>query len=73
MAWLEAAFGSEERTDGDSHAQLRSAQGAWSRRPVDDRVAPSGGVATHLMKVRVPDVDAAFARARDCDARVVED
>ena len=31
------------------------------------------GVVTHLLKVRVPDVDAAFARARDCGARVVEE
>jgi uncharacterized glyoxalase superfamily protein PhnB len=28
---------------------------------------------SHLIKVRVPDVDVAFARARDHGARVVED
>ena len=38
-----------------------------------DRVAPDGRGETHLIKVRVPDVDAAFARARDRGARVVED
>jgi uncharacterized glyoxalase superfamily protein PhnB len=38
-----------------------------------DQVAPSAGVVTHLVKVRVPDVDAAFARARDFGARVVEE
>ena len=77
VAWLEAAFGFEERVRiGDSHrAQLRvGADGAVVVAEAGrDRVAPSGGVATHLLKVRVPDVDAAFARARDCDARVVEE
>jgi uncharacterized glyoxalase superfamily protein PhnB len=38
-----------------------------------DRVAPHGGGATHLMKVRVPDVDEAFSRARGHGARVVEE
>jgi uncharacterized glyoxalase superfamily protein PhnB len=38
-----------------------------------DRVAPDGRGETHLIKVRVPDVDAAFARACDRGARVVED
>jgi len=38
-----------------------------------DEVAPSGGVVTHLVKVRVPDVDAAFARARDFGARALEE
>jgi uncharacterized glyoxalase superfamily protein PhnB len=37
-----------------------------------DRVAPSGGV-TQIVKVRVPDVDAAFARAREAGVRVVEE
>jgi uncharacterized glyoxalase superfamily protein PhnB len=38
-----------------------------------DRVAPDGRANTHLIKVRVPDVDAAFARACEGGARVVED
>ena len=38
-----------------------------------DQVAPSGGAVTHLVKVRVQDVDAAFARARDFGARVLEE
>ena len=38
-----------------------------------DQVAPSDGSVTHLVKVRVPDVDAAFARARNRGARVVEE
>ena len=37
-----------------------------------DRVAPDGGGSTHLVKVRVPDVDAAFARACDQGAQVIE-
>ena len=39
------------------------------------RCAPArtGGVVTQLIKFRVPDVDAAFARARDAGARVLEE
>lgn len=70
VAWLEAAFGFEERVRiGDSHrAQLRvGSDGAVV-------VAESGsGGARQLTKVRVPDVDAAFARAVGSGARVVED
>ena len=77
VAWLEAAFGFAERVRiGDSHrAQLRvGVDGAVVVAEVGgDRVAPDGGGATHLIKVRVPDVDAAFARALDRGARVVED
>ncbi len=77
MAWLEAAFGFEERVRiGDSHrAQLRvGSDGAVVVADVrGDQLAPSDGVVTQLLKVRVPDVDAAFARARDCGARVVEE
>jgi uncharacterized glyoxalase superfamily protein PhnB len=77
VAWLEAALGFEERVRiGDAHrAQLRiGGDGAVVIADVGrDRVAPTGGGVTHLIKVRVPDVDAAFARARDRGARVVED
>ena len=77
VAWLEAAFGFTERVRiGDSHrAQLRvGVDGAVVVAEVGgDRVAPAGSGAAHLIKVRVPDVDAAFARARDQGARVVED
>jgi uncharacterized glyoxalase superfamily protein PhnB len=77
VAWLESAFGFGERVRiGDSHrAQLRvGSDGAIVVADVHgDQVAPSGGVVTHLVKVRVPDVDAAFARARDFGARVVEE
>jgi uncharacterized glyoxalase superfamily protein PhnB len=77
VAWLESAFGFEERVRvGEAHrAQLRvGADGAVivadARR---DQVAPSAGIATHVIKVRVPDIDAAFARARDAGARVVDE
>jgi uncharacterized glyoxalase superfamily protein PhnB len=77
VAWLDAAFGFEERVRiGDSHrAQLRvGTDGAVVIAEAGgDRVAPAGGGISHLLKVKVPDVDAAFARARDQGARVVEE
>src|SRR3954471_17409834 len=77
VAWLEAALAFEERVRiGDGHrAQLRI--------PPDravvvadvgaDRAAPHAGTVTHLIKVRVADVDAAFARACDHGARVIQE
>src|SRR5436189_5253447 len=38
-----------------------------------DRAGPAGRGQAPLIKVRVPDVDAAFARAREGGARVIED
>ena len=77
VAWLESAFGFEERVRvGEAHrAQLRvGADGAVIVADVrGDQVAPSVGIATHIIKVRVPDVDAAFARARDFGARVLDE
>jgi uncharacterized glyoxalase superfamily protein PhnB len=77
VAWLESAFGFEERVRiGDAHrAQLRvGSDGAVVVADVGaDRAAPSGDGATHLIKIRVPDVDAAFDRARASGARVVEE
>jgi uncharacterized glyoxalase superfamily protein PhnB len=70
--WLESAFGFEERVRiGDSHrAQLRVGEdGSIVVADVrGDQVAPGGGAVTQLVKVRVPDVDAAFARATDAGA-----
>jgi uncharacterized glyoxalase superfamily protein PhnB len=77
VAWLEAAFGFEERVRiGETHrAQLRV--GSDGAVVVTDeghgRKAPAAGSITHLIKVRVPDVDSAFARAREHGARVVEE
>ena len=77
VAWLEEAFGFEERVHiGEAHrSQMRVGEDgsivvADVRR---DQVAPTGGVVTQLVKVRVPDVDAAFARAREAGARVLEE
>jgi uncharacterized glyoxalase superfamily protein PhnB len=36
-----------------------------------NQVAPTSGRITHVIKVRVPDVDAAFNRARDAGAGVI--
>jgi uncharacterized glyoxalase superfamily protein PhnB len=76
--WLHGAFGFEERVRiGDYHrAQLRvGADGAIVVAGEDGggRTAPSGPGHTHLLKVRVEDVDAAFARARDLGARVLDE
>jgi uncharacterized glyoxalase superfamily protein PhnB len=77
VAFLEAAFGFAERVRiGDDHrAQMRfGTDGAIVVADVgNDRVAPSGGGVTQLIKLKVEDVDAAFARARDAGARVVEE
>jgi uncharacterized glyoxalase superfamily protein PhnB len=77
VAWLETVLGFEERVRiGDSHrAQMRvGTDGAVVVAEAHgDRVAPAGGVVTQEVKVRVPDVDAAFARARDGGARVVNE
>jgi uncharacterized glyoxalase superfamily protein PhnB len=77
VAWLQAAFGFEEKVRiGDAHrAQLRvGTDGAVVVADVrGGQAAPSHGVVTHLIKLRVPDVDAAFVHAREHGARVVED
>jgi len=77
VASLEAAFGFEERVRiGEAHrVQMRvGVDGAVVVADVGgDRAAPEGGGQTHLIKVRVPDVDSAFARACERGARVVED
>ena len=77
VAWLESAFGFQERVRvGEAHrAQLRvGADGAVIVADVRrDQVAPSAGIVSQIIKVRVPDVDAAFARARDFGARVVDE
>jgi len=67
VAWLHEALGFEERVRiGEAHrAQLRvGADGCV--------VVADHGASGCLTKVRVPDVDAAFQRARDAGAEVVE-
>ena len=77
VAWLESAFGFEERVRvGEAHrAQMRvGADGAVIVAEVrGDQVAPSAGIVTQIIKVRVPDVDTAFAHARDFGARVLQE
>jgi uncharacterized glyoxalase superfamily protein PhnB len=78
VAWLHGAFGFEERVRiGDAHrSQLRvGTDGALVVAGDDggDRTVPSGNGYTHLVKIRVEDVDAAFARARDFGARVLQE
>jgi uncharacterized glyoxalase superfamily protein PhnB len=77
VVWLETAFGFEERVRiGDAHrAQMRVGEdGAIVVADMrGQQVGPSPGEVTHVIKVRVPAVDARFARARDAGARVVEE
>lgn len=77
VEWLEDALDFTECVRiGDSHrAQMRvGTDGSIVVADVgSDRVAPDGRGQTHLIKVRVDDVDAAFARACDRGARVVEE
>ncbi|MBF9066835.1 VOC family protein [Streptacidiphilus fuscans] len=79
VAWLTAAFGFAERVRiGEDHrSQMRiGADGAviiadahGERRPP----SPTQGGHTHVIKVRVEDVDARFEQARAHGARVVEE
>jgi uncharacterized glyoxalase superfamily protein PhnB len=77
VAWLARAFGFQERVRvGDAHrAQL--AVGADAAMIVAEvggqKVAPAAESVTHIIKVRVADVDAGFARARDAGARVISE
>lgn len=75
--WLAAAFGFVERVRiGEDHrSQMQiGADGAVIVADVHgDRRAPQPGVETHLLKVRVEDVDAQFERARDHGALVVHE
>jgi uncharacterized glyoxalase superfamily protein PhnB len=77
VAWLERAFGFGERVRiGEDHrAQLRAGEDA-SIVVADvrgDHAAPSGGVVTQELKLRVSDVDAAFERAREAGAKVLQE
>ena len=77
VAWLEQAFGFEEKVRiGEAHrSQLRVGEdGAIVVADVrHSQVAPSGGVVTQVLKLRVPDVDAAFVRAAAAGAKVLEE
>ena len=77
VAWLARAFGFQERVRvGDAHrAQL--AVGADAAMIVAEvggqKVSPAEESVTHIIKVRVADVDAGFGRARDAGARVISE
>jgi uncharacterized glyoxalase superfamily protein PhnB len=75
VAWLATAFGFEERVRvGEAHrAQLRVGEdGAVIVADVrGNQVAPTSGSVTHVIKVLVSDVDAAFIRAREAGAGVI--
>jgi uncharacterized glyoxalase superfamily protein PhnB len=74
VAWLSEAFGFVERTRiGESHRSQLSigADGAMIVAERRSEPAPADE-ATHLIRVRVEDVDAQFERARLHGARVLE-
>ena len=77
VAWLEAAFGFTERVriGADHRAQMHIGPGgAMIVADVHgQRQAPQPGVETHLIKVRVEDVEAHLKRARAHGARVLEE
>ncbi|HTQ18092.1 VOC family protein [Mycobacterium sp.] len=74
--WLTAAFGFAERVRiGESHRAQMSigADGAMIVADVHgDQQAPTADVVTHVIKVRVEDVDTQFERARAAGAKVLE-
>jgi uncharacterized glyoxalase superfamily protein PhnB len=74
--WLAGAFGFRERVRiGESHrAQLSiGADGAVIVADVHgEQLAPDPGRVTHLIRVRVDDVDGHHARARDFGASVLD-
>jgi uncharacterized glyoxalase superfamily protein PhnB len=76
VAWLGAAFGFEERTRiGEGHrAQLAIGDGGAVilAETSGQHAAPQPGAVTHVLKVRVDDVDAWYARAVAHGARVLE-
>ena len=73
VAWLEAAFGFRECVRiGESHrAQLRV--GADGAVVVAETKNGHGASPGQVVKIRVPDVDAAFARAVEAGAQVAEE
>jgi uncharacterized glyoxalase superfamily protein PhnB len=77
VAWLESVFGFEEKVRiGDAHRAQMRVGGDGSIVVADAsgvQAPPTEGVVTHLIKIRVPDVDEAFARARENGGRVIEE
>jgi uncharacterized glyoxalase superfamily protein PhnB len=77
VAWLTAAFGFREQVRiGDDHrSQLRVGEdgGVIIADTHGEQQPPVTGVVTHVIKVRVPDVDAQFERARAAGAHVLQE
>ncbi len=77
VAWLTAAFGFVERVRiGDDHrSQMQiGADGAVIVADVHgEQQPPQAGVVTHLLKIRVADVDAVVDRGRAHGARMVQE
>ena len=77
VAWLTGAFGFVERVRiGDDHRsqmQVGATGGVIVADVQGERQVPEPGVETHLLKVRVPDVDAQLERARAHGARVLKE
>ena len=76
VAFLADAFGFVERTRiGENHRAQLAVDGDWAVIVADaggDRCPPQPGGVTHTVRVRVADVDAAFVKAREAGAVVVE-
>lgn len=74
--WLTAAFGFTERVRiGDGHRAQMSIGGDGAVIVADaggEQQPPQGGIVTHVVKVRVEDVDAQFDRARSIGATTLE-
>jgi uncharacterized glyoxalase superfamily protein PhnB len=76
VAFLAYAFGFVERTRiGENHRAQLAVAGDWAVIVADaggDRCPPQAGGVTHTVRVRVANVDAAFVKAREAGAVVVE-
>lgn len=76
VEWLSTRFGFVERTRiGDGHrAQMSVGEnGAMIVADVrGEQRPPQDGIVTHVLKIRVDDVDAQYERARSKGARILE-
>ena len=76
VAWLSSTFGFVERTRiGDSHRAQMSIGAAGAMIVADvggERQPPESGAVTHVIKVRVDDVDARYEQALAHGARVLQ-
>jgi uncharacterized glyoxalase superfamily protein PhnB len=76
VAWLNMAFGFVERTRiGESHRAQMSIDDDGAMIVADvrgEQQPPQDGVVTHLIRIRVDDVEAQYERARAHGARVLE-